>query len=275
MVIKNRSKICLIISGAIILIALILTLCGRGINMGIDFEGGLSMQYDLKTAAEKTDVETVLNGMDISSYTITVQGANNNEINIRIKDVAKDDIQKVQADFETGLKEKAIVSVLLAAVLMLIYIAIRFDFNSGLSAVFGLLHDVLMMLSFMVIFRSFIQMNSSFIAAALTIVGYSINNTIVIFDRIRENHKKMPTAPKEEVTNISIKESLGRTICTTLTTLITIVALCILGVASIREFALPIIIGILSGVYSANMINGYVWAFLEEKRAGRKAAKKA
>ena len=299
MVIKNRSKICLIISGAIILIALILTLCGRGINMGIDFEGGLSMQYDLKTAADKTDVETVLNAMDISSYTITVQGANNNEINIRIKDVAKDDIQKVQADFETGLKEKypdavsigdvnyvgpvagatlvknAIVSVLLAAVLMLIYIAIRFDFNSGLSAVLGLLHDVLMMLSFMVILRSFIQMNSSFIAAALTIVGYSINNTIVIFDRIRENHKKMPTAPKEEVTNISIKESLGRTICTTLTTLITIVALCILGVASIREFALPIIIGILSGVYSANMINGYVWAFLEEKRAGRKAAKKA
>ena len=294
MVIKNRSKICLIISGAIILIALILTLCGRGINMGIDFEGGLSMQYDLKTAAEKTDVETVLNAMDISSYTITVQGANNNEINIRIKDVAKDDIQKVQADFETGLKEKypdavsigdvnyvgpvagatlvknAIVSVLLAAVLMLIYIAIRFDFNSGLSAVFGLLHDVLMMLSFMVIFRSFIQMNSSFIAAALTIVGYSINNTIVIFDRIRENHKKMPTAPKEEVTNISIKESLGRTICTTVTTLITIVALCILGVASIREFALPIIVGILSGVYSANMINGYVWAFLEEKRSGRK-----
>ena len=297
MVIKNRSRICLIISAAIILVALVLTVCGRGINLGIDFEGGLSMQYDLKAAAEKADVEAVLNSMDISSYTITVQGAASNEINIRIKDVAKDDIQKVQADFEAGLKEKypeaesigdvnyvgpvagatlvknAIVSVLLAAVLMLIYIAIRFDFNSGLSAVFGLLHDVLMMLSFMVIFRSFIQMNSSFIAAALTIVGYSINNTIVIFDRIRENHKKMPTAPKEEVTNISIKESLGRTICTTVTTLITIVALCILGVASIREFALPIIIGILSGVYSANMINGYVWAFFEEKRASRRVKK--
>ena len=299
MVIKNRSRICLIISAAIILIALVLTLCGRGVNLGIDFEGGLSMQYDLKTAADKTDVDTVLSGMDISSYTVTVQGANDNEINIRIKDVAKDDIQKVQADFETGIKEKyadaesigdvnyvgpvagatlvknAIISVLLAAVLMLIYIAIRFDFNSGVSAVFGLLHDVLIMLSFMVIFRSVIQMNSSFIAAALTIVGYSINNTIVIFDRIRENHKKMPTAPKEEVTNISIKESLGRTICTTVTTLITIVALCILGVASIREFALPIIVGILSGVYSANMINGYVWAFLEEKRKNRKAKAKA
>ena len=299
MEIKNRSRICLIISAAIILIALVLTLCGRGVNLGIDFEGGLSMQYNLKTAADKTDVDTVLSGMDISSYTVTVQGADNNEINIRIKDVAKDDIQKVQADFEAGIKEKyadaesigdvnyvgpvagatlvknAIISVLLAAVLMLIYIAIRFDFNSGVSAVFGMLHDVLIMLSFMVIFRSVIQMNSSFIAAALTIVGYSINNTIVIFDRIRENAKKMTAAPKEEVTNISIRESLGRTICTTVTTLITIVALCILGVASIREFALPIIVGILSGVYSANMINGYVWAFLEEKRKSRKAKAKA
>ena len=295
MAVKNRSKICLIISGAIILVALVLTLIGHGVNLGIDFEGGLSMQYDLKTTANKADVDAVLDSMGAGTYTVTVQGAQDNEINIRIKDVAKDDIQKVQADFEAGIKEKyadaesigdvnyvgpvagatlvknAVISVLLASVLMLIYIAIRFDFNSGLSAVFGLLHDVLIMLSFMVIFRSVIQMNSSFIAAALTIVGYSINNTIVIFDRIRENAKKMPTAPKEEVTNISIKESLGRTICTTLTTLITIVALCILGVASIREFALPIIVGILSGVYSANMINGYVWAFLEEKRRSRKA----
>ena len=295
MAIKNRSKICLIISGVIILAAIVLTIFGQGINLGIDFEGGLSMQYDLKTSVEKADVDAVLSGMDISSYTVTVQGANNNEVTIRVKDVSKDDIQKVQADFEAGIKEKyaeavsigdvnyvgpvagatlvknAIISVLLAAALMLVYIAIRFDLNSGISAVFGLLHDVLIMLSFMVIFRSVIQMNSSFIAAALTIVGYSINNTIVIFDRIRENAKKMPTIPREEVTNISIRESLGRTICTTVTTLITIVALCILGVASIREFALPIIVGIISGVYSANMINGYVWAFLEEKRRSRKA----
>ena len=295
MVIKNRSRICLIISAVIIVAALLLHLFGMGINLGIDFSGGLSMQYDMKTSVESADVSAVLDGMGVTSSTVTVQGRNDNEVNIRIKDVSKDDIQKVQADFEAGVKEKypeaesigdvnyvgpvagatlvknAVISVLLAAALMLIYIAIRFDLNSGLAAVFGLLHDVLIMLSFMVIFRSVIQMNSSFIAAALTIVGYSINNTIVIFDRIRENAKKMPTVAREEVTNISIKESLGRTICTTVTTLITIVALCILGVASIREFALPIIVGILSGVYSANMINGYVWAFLEEKRRSRKA----
>ncbi len=295
MVIKNRSKICLIIYGVIIIAALLLTIFGHGVNLGIDFAGGLSMQYDMKTAVAAADVTASLESIGITKSTVQVQGRDNNEANIRIKDISKDDIQKVQANFETSIREKypeavsvgdvnyvgpvagatlvknAIISVLLATVLMLIYIAIRFDLNSGLAAVFGLVHDVLIMLSFMVIFRSVIQMNSSFIAAALTIVGYSINNTIVIFDRIRENAKKMPTIPREEVTNISIRESLGRTICTTVTTLITIVALCILGVASIREFALPIIVGILSGVYSANMINGYVWAFLEEKRRSRKA----
>ena len=295
MTIRNRSKTCLIISCAIMVLALVLTIFGRGINLGIDFEGGLSMEYNLQASANKGDVEKVLEEMAVKSYTVTYQGQNENEIVLRIKDVAEDDIQNIQAQFEEKIKaiypeavsvgdvnyvgpvagatlvRNAVISVLLAAGLMLIYIAIRFDFNSGVSAVFGLLHDVLIMLSFMVIFRSFIQMNSSFIAAALTIVGYSINNTIVIFDRIRENAKKMPSTKREEVTNISIRESLGRTICTTATTLITIVALCILGVASIREFALPIIIGICSGVYSANMINGYVWAFLEEKRRGRKA----
>ncbi len=295
MVIKNRSRICLIISAVIIVAALLLHLFGMGINLGIDFSGGLSMQYDMKTAVNASDVTAVLNKMGVVDNTVQVQGANSNEVNVRIKNLDKDDVQKVQADFEAGVKEiypeaesvgdvnyvgpvagetlvrNAVISVLLAAALMLIYIAIRFDLNSGIAAVFGLLHDVLIMLSFMVIFRSVIQMNSSFIAAALTIVGYSINNTIVIFDRIRENAKKMPTIAREEVTNISIRESLGRTICTTVTTLITIVALCVLGVASIREFALPIIVGIISGVYSANMINGYVWAFLEEKRRSRKA----
>ena len=300
MVIKNRSKICLTISAIIIIAALVLTLCGRGINLGIDFAGGLSMQYDMKAPVTSSDVSAVLDNMGITSSTVTVQGSENNEVNIRIKEISKDDIQKVQSDFEAGIKEtypeavsigdvnyvgpvagatlvkNAVISVLLAAALMLIYIAIRFDLNSGIAAVFGLLHDVLIMLSFMVIFRSVVQMNSSFIAAALTIVGYSINNTIVIFDRIRENAKRNPTAAREDVTNVSIRESLGRTVCTTVTTLITLVALCILGVASIREFALPIIVGILSGVYSANMINGYVWAYLEEKRRGHKAkAKKA
>ena len=288
MVIKNRSKTCLIISASIIAIAVLLSIFGHGINLGIDFAGGLSIQYDLKKEANQSEIESVLDGMNVGDYTVTIQGSGDEEVNIRIKDAKDDDADQIEMDFKQGilknypeatlisknyvgpvagaaLVRNAIISVLIASALMLIYIAIRFDLTSGISAVLGLIHDVLIMLSFMVIFRSFIQMNSSFIAAALTIVGYSINNTIVIFDRIRENARKMPTAKKEEITNISIKESLGRTILTTITTLITIVLLCILGVASIREFALPIIVGILAGMYSANLINGYIWAWLEER----------
>ena len=296
MTIKNNSRICLIVSCAIMVVALLLSIFGMGINLGIDFAGGLSMQYNMGGEYQTADVEAVLKEMNVGSFTVTKQGTA--EANIRIKNVAEEGVQGLQAAFEQAIGAKyenvtasgevsyvgpvagktlvtnAFMSVLIAAALMLIYIAIRFDLNSGLAAVFGLVHDVLIMLSFMVLLRSIIEMNSSFIAAMLTIVGYSINNTIVIFDRIRENAKKLPTTAKAEVVNISVKECLGRTINTTLTTLITIVALYILGVDSIKEFALPIIVGILSGVYSANMINGYVWAFLEEKKAARKAAAK-
>lgn len=300
MTVKNHAKICLIISASIMVVALLLSLFGHGINYGLDFTGGLSMQYDMGAAFDQADIESALKDLGIGSFTITEQGRDTNEVIIRIKEVNEDDVQNLQANFEAAMAEKypnmtrsgdvnyvgpvagktlltnAFLSVLIASALMLVYIAIRFDLNSGLAAVFGLIHDVLMMLSFMVLLRSVIQMNSSFIAAMLTIVGYSINNTIVIFDRIRENAKKIaPSTPRVDVVNRSIKECLGRTINTTVTTLITIVMLYVLGVDSIREFALPIIIGIVSGVYSANMINGYVWAFLEEKRKGRKGTAKA
>jgi len=295
MMIKNRSKICLMVSAAILVIAIVLSVCGLGINMGIDFSGGLALQYNMGGTFAESDVSDALKAMGVGEFTVTTQGAGKDEATIRIKSVGQDDIQAVQADFETRLKEtypnmalagdvnyvgpvagatllkNAFFSVLIASALMLIYIAFRFDFNSGVAAVCGLIHDVLMMLAFMVILRNVVQMNSSFIAAMLTIVGYSINNTIVIFDRIRENARKMPTDDRVEVVNRSIKECLGRTVTTTITTLITITALYILGVNAIKEFALPIIIGILSGVYSANMINGYIWAALENAKRSKKA----
>lgn len=298
MTIKNYSKHCLMISAGIMVLALLLSLFGMGINVGIDFSGGMSMQYTMGEAVTQSDIEGVLNGIGLKDYAVSVQGTGKDSINIRIKAIDEDGVQGVQASITEALQAKypnaaiygdvnyvgpvagatllrnAFLSVLIAALCMLIYIAIRFDFNSGAAAVLGLVHDVLIMLSFMVILRSFVQMNSSFIAAMLTIVGYSINNTIIIFDRIRENARKMPSStPRVDVVNRSIKECLGRTINTTLTTLVTIVCLYIFGVSSIREFALPIIVGIISGVYSANMINGYVWAFLEEKKRAKKAAK--
>ena len=142
-------------------------------------------------------------------------------------------------------------------------------------SVIGLVHDVAIMISFTVILSSFIRVETTFIAALLTIVGYSINNTIIIFDRIRENSRKsgVRTKSREEIVNLSVKESLSRTLNTTITTLLTIVTLYIMGVDSIRQFALPLIIGIVSGTYSANMINGYVWAALMDMRTARRKVK--
>ena len=304
MKIQKRSRICLCISLAIMVVALVLSLTGHGINYGLDFAGGLSLQYnmgqDFAAGFDSKDEENALAGLGVTSSNVSVTGEG--VLQIRVPSLESDDeIQQLQQGLEEALKDKypaietavatasyvgpiagqtliknAIWSVVLASALMLVYIAIRFDLYSGIAAVTGLLHDVLMMLSFMVLLRNVIQMNSSFIAAMLTIVGYSINNTIIIFDRIRENNKKPAYAgmQRDEVVALSVKESLGRTINTTLTTLVTIVTLYVLGVDAIREFSLPIIIGILAGVYSANLINGYVWAALEQAHLDRKAQKK-
>lgn len=302
MKIQKRARICICVSLAIMLVAVVMSLCGYGINFGIDFAGGLNLQYNLNASFEQADVETILHDHGITQFNISHVGEGGQTLQIRVPQLAGDDeIQTLQTGLQTALLAKypdmdtttstasyvgpvagatlvrnAVFSVLIATALMLIYIAFRFDLFSGVAAVIGLFHDVAIMLSFMVLMRSFIQMNSSYIAAMLTIVGYSINNTIVIFDRIRENNKKPAYAGLErvQVVNISVKESLGRTINTTLTTLVTIVTLYILGVDSIREFSLPIIVGILSGAYSANLINGYVWAALEEKRRESKGQRK-
>ena len=278
-------KPAMLTSVAIILLAVVLSLFGRGMNLGLDFAGGLSMPYDLGESAAQPDVAAVLG----AEYSVSIQGAGKNEALVRIKSVGSEDVQdvqnavtaKLQAAYPNAIPmgdvsyvgpvagatliKNAITSVAIATVLMLIYIAVRFDFHSGLAAVLALIHDVAVMLAFMVILRDFIELNSSFIAAALTIVGYSINDTIVIFDRIRANVKDKPELPRVALVDLSINESLGRTIMTSITTLVTILALYILGVTAIKEFALPIIVGVLAGTYSSNLISGYIWAWLEEK----------
>lgn len=298
MKLKKTTLVCLGISLAVMLTALVLSLCGYGINFGLDFTGGLILTYDMGGSFETAQVEKTLGELGVSEYAVSTSGEDGTAMQARIASLgSEDEIQLLQASLEekllalypamntetatasyvgpvagSTLVRNAVSSVLLAAALMLVYIAFRFDFASGLAAVLGLVHDVLIMLSFMVILRSFIQMNSSFIAAMLTIVGYSINNTIIIFDRIRENRKKPACAglTRTQVVDLSVKESLGRTLNTTITTLVTIVCLYVLGVSAIREFSLPIIVGVLAGVYSANLINGYLWAALEDLRLGKK-----
>ena len=182
-------------------------------------------------------------------------------------------VDHVSAIAGRDLLSNAVKALLIAFACMLVYIAIRFDVFSGLAALFGLVHDVLIMCAFMVFFRAFFEVNSSFIAAVLTIVGYSINNTIIIFDRIRETAKKpgMTDLPRRDIVEVSVGNTLSRTINTSLTTLITLVALYIFGVESIREFAFPLIVGMLAGTYSSVLLSGQVWAMWMEKRLAKKA----
>lgn len=182
-------------------------------------------------------------------------------------------IDHVSAVAGRDLLSNAVKALLIAFACMLAYIAIRFDLFSGLAALLALMHDVLIMCAFMVFFRSVYQVNSSFIAAILTIVGYSINNTIIVFDRIRENGRRSgkQASSKTELVEKSVRQTFSRTINTSLTTLIALVALYVFGVESIREFAFPLIIGMLAGTYSSVLLGGQVWALWMDKRAARKA----
>ena len=168
----------------------------------------------------------------------------------------------------SDLLKAAVIATVTAAVLMLVYISIRFDLFSGIAAVVALLHDISMMIIFNLVFG--VQINLPFIAAVLTILGYSINATIIIFDRIRENNRLMQGATCEEVAETSIRQTMRRSVFTSLTTLFTIVILYILSVPSIREFSFPIIVGIIAGFYSSVFISGNVWILLKNKFSKKK-----
>ncbi len=184
-------------------------------------------------------------------------------------------IDHVSAIAGRDLLSNAIKALLIAFVCMLIYIGIRFSPLSGAAALFALLHDILIMCAFMVFFRGLFQVNSPFIAAILTIVGYSINNTIIIFDRIRETRAKPGYTQMDmmDVVEVSVSSTLSRTINTTLTTLFTLVCLYIFGVSSIKEFAFPLLVGMLAGTYSSVLLSGQVWAMWDKKLAANKAKK--
>ena len=234
-----------------------------------------------ETAAEEAEVEesgTALRVLvNIDDQASQVRALLEREMTAKYANFRFVSVDHVSAIAGHDLLSNAVKALLIAFVCMLIYIAIRFDLFSGLAALFGLVHDVLIMCSFMVFFRAFFQVNSSFIAAVLTIVGYSINNTIIIFDRIRETSKKpgYSMKPRMEIVEVSVSNTLSRTINTSLTTLITLVTLYIFGVDSIREFAFPLIVGMLAGTYSSVLLSGQVWAMWMEKHNARKASKKA
>lgn len=185
--------------------------------------------------------------------------------------------EMINATASTQLIEKALLSVGIAMLLMLIYIAIRFDFFSGIAALCASFTDIIVMLALVIIFR--IQINSSLIAGLITVVAYSINNTIVIFDRVREHKKESKDGRMnvEVMVDQSVTECLTRTFLSSFTTLITITILACWGIKSLTDFALPIIFGILSGLYSSLFLAPSIWGLLMNVKLnkGKKARKQA
>ena len=267
--IKHR-KVYYIISVSIIVIGLLFMIIG-GMNYGIDFTGGTNIQVEMGKQVDIDEVKDTLKDYELEP-TIIYAGEGNTQIVIKtIKSlenaerseiietlgdkygVTQDDVlasEQFGPSVGDELKANALKAVIIAAIGMLIYIVIRFkSWKYGFSAVVGVVHDVLMVIAFYAIFG--FTVNNPFIAAILTLVGYSINDTIVIFDRIREN-KRIHNKDNNE-TNIdrSLNQTLNRTIMTSLTTLVVMIPLCIMVSASIREFVIPLMIGVVVGCLSS------------------------
>ncbi len=171
---------------------------------------------------------------------------------------------RIGASISGEIKRSAIIATVIAVILMLLYITVRFEFRSAIAAVLCLIHDIIIVVATYAVFG--IPVSSNIIAVMLTILGYSINATIVLFDRVRENRKKMGKTDFGTIINISSRQSLMRSINTTITTLLTIGMVYALGVHSIKEFALPLIVGIVAGLYSSVFLSGSFWYTLTPKR---------
>ena len=264
---------------------------GRGaLNWDVEFTGGTSMELDMGGAFENDTLEDIVREVTGQTSPQIQQVIGTNSVGIKLQSIdsemrvalmdavtkAYPDAELTEANDISGtvsgeMQQAAIKATLIACVAMLLYISLRFrDFRAGGSAIIALIHDVLIVLSAYALLR--IPVNQSFIAVLLTILGYSVNSTIVIFDRIRENKSAFQTGHAAEKINKSVSQTLARSINTSLTTLFTIGAIYILGVQSIKEFSLPLIVGIVAGAYSSICISGSVWyTFLPKIEKGEKA----
>ena len=271
------------------LVALILLPFDKNLfNLSIDFAGGTEMEFNMHTEVTQ-DVQTEVSGLfkdatGVDASSVTSSGDGNEDVLIRSTSITSEQraavidkmLEKysladtdilnnndVSASVGSDLQRSAVICSVLAIVLMMLYITFRFEMTSGMAAVCCLMHDLLIMLSVYVWLQ--IPLDSNFIAAALTILGYSINASIIVFDRVRENLRTARKEPFEVIGEKSIWQTMGRTINTTLTTLFTIGMVYILGVPSLKQFTLPLIVGILAGGWSSVMLSTGLWGFFRKK----------
>lgn len=251
-----------------------------GLNYGIDFTGGNLLQVQLQQSVTMDQVRRVVDRQGIGSYGLQSSGPGQYLMRTRELTEAENDQlidalrsnfgnaqvlrnEKVGAVIGNELRNKAILALLIGSFLMLIYITVRFRWSFAVAAVLALIHDLLLTVGLFALFR--IEVDSTFVAAILTIIGYSINDTIVIFDRIRESLKVMRKESLMDIINYSINISLVRSLTTGFTVIMALVALLVLGGQTTRVFALTLLIGTLTGCYSSVCVASPLYFELEQR----------
>lgn len=278
----EKTKIWFSISLIVILIG-VFTMVTKGLEYGLDFKGGTVVEISVGKDFNKSDIDSITKkyASDIQSNKV-----NNTSIEIKSATLTSDDVSNILKDVKAKYKDsslinqeqigaaigkearvKALQAVAVAIVFIFIYIGFRFEIKFGAAAIISLIHNVLVMLSVYAVLR--VPIDSSFIAAALTVIGFSVHDTIVVFDRIRENEKSMRRVDATIVANASLTQTLARSINTVLTVVITLTSVYIL-VPSVRNFSEPILIGIITGCYSSLCIATPFWVILKKRFAKKR-----
>jgi len=256
-------------------------------NLGVEFSPGTSFTFDIGQPFDNAEIEAIVRDITGESAPQVQQilGTTSYQVMIRttrveadtrwaLVDTLSERFDLTQDDFlytdvsptvSRAMQRSAIIAMLVASICMLIYITIRFrDLFTGISAVLAQIHDAFVVLCLYVILR--IPLNYAFIAVMLTTLGYSINATIIIFDRLRENRGRMPKATDLVLMNTSITQTLRRTLYSTISSFLAVLTLYIIGVAAIRDFTLPIMVGLLFGAYSSVCLSGSTWYAMVKNR---------
>ncbi|MEN6390569.1 MAG: protein translocase subunit SecF [Syntrophomonas sp.] len=274
----EKRNIFYIISLILVAVSLV-SLVTRGLNTGIDFKGGTVLQMNLGATATPASVRELLNGISMDKAEVQQSG---DQYIIRTPELTQEQngalIEALKAQYPGAeylgadtvgavigkeLVKNAIWAVLLGCLAMLVYISFRFEWKFGIAAIAAEFHDVIIVLGLFSIFQW--EINSAFIAGILTVVGYSINDTIVIFDRIRENLKSRRKEDFAPLVNRSILQSLNRSINTVLTCVFALVALIVFGGVTIKYFVLAMLVGFVFGAYSSIFVASPIWYDLNKR----------
>lgn len=254
------------IMSLLIIVPGIISMFVQGFNLGIDFKGGSMLRYQINATTEAAAITQLVNDLQVASEVVVQQSGNDfyirsNELNqeqtkqitaalsARYGEVTLLSAESVGATIGAELVRNAFLAVAIALVLMLIYISFRFEWTFGLAAVMALFHDVLIVCGIFSLFQ--LEVNGAFIAAILTVIGYSINDTIVIFDRVRENLRMKKKEALDALLNKSIMQTMNRSVNTVLMVLMPLIALLMFGGATIKVFVITLLIGFIFGMYSS------------------------